>query len=286
MSDRDFRQMLENKWSCGKSVCVGLDSELSDIPQSMQKHNKRGRIKITRTIVAFNQEIVKATKDIVCAYKPNIAFYLKHGEVGMAILQRTIENIRIVAPDVPVILDAKYADINNTNTNYAEMSFDFLQADAITVHPYLGTEALKPFLERKEKGVIVLCRTSNPGAGEFQDVLINGESLYHRVAYNVANKWNKNNNCALVVGATYPEELYTIRRLVGNMPILIPDIGAQNGDIEKTISAGKDNRGKGIIINASRNIIFASNDRDFAQAARNETQRLNDLINHFLARKK
>ena len=285
MSERNFREMLENKWSQNKFVCVGLDSELDKIPQSMQK-NKNGRLKVTKTIVKFNRAIVEATKDIVCAYKPNMAFYLKHGEVGMAILQRTIENIHDTAPDVPVILDAKWADIGNTNGGYVETAFDFLQADAVTVNPYLSGEALQPFLAQKNKGIFVLCRTSNPGAGEFQDVLIHGESLYHRVAHNVATKWNKNNNCALVIGATYPEELYNIRRLVGDMPILIQGIGAQGGDVEKTVTAGKDSRGQGMIINSSRGIIFASSGPDFAQAARNETQKLHDLINHFLARKK
>lgn len=285
MSERNFREMLEKQWDQNKFVCVGLDSELDKIPKSMLK-NTNGRLKITKTIVKFNQAIVEATKDIVCAYKPNMAFYLKHGEVGMAILQRTIEHINIVAPDVPVILDAKWADIGNTNNGYVETAFDFLQADAVTVHPYLGGhEALQPFLAQKNKGVIVLCRTSNPGAGEFQDALINGESLYHRVARNVTTNWNKNNNCALVVGATYPEELYNIRRLVGDMPILIPGIGFQQKDVpleeqvKQAVTAGKDSRGKGMVINSSRGIIFASSNPDFAQAARRETQKLHDAIN-------
>lgn len=283
MENRNFRKMLEAQWEKGNFVCVGLDSEFSKIPESARRSGNERDIDIANTIVAFNRAIVEATKDIVCVYKPNVAFYETHGSDGLNALHRTIVYIHYIAPDVPVILDAKRADIGNTNAGYVKAAFDFLQADAITVHPYLGREALQPFLDQKDKGIIVLCRTSNPGAGEFQDlrVSVDGWKLYQLIAHYVARDWNKNSNCALVVGATYPEELEGVRQIVGDMPILIPGIGAQGGDVEKTVKAGKDSRGKGIIINSSRGIIFASNGPDFAEAARRETIKLRDLINQY-----
>lgn len=291
MSNRNFRQMLEDQWSRGNFVCVGLDSEFSKIPESARQPGNECEAysDVANTIVAFNRAIVEATKDIVCAYKPNIAFYEAYGNQGLAALHRTIVDIHIIAPDVPVILDAKRADIGNTNAGYVDAAFNFLQADAITVHPYFGAEALQPFLDCVDKGIIVLCRTSNSGAREFQDLIVwvsDGASgtampLYRFVAMQVAHEWNKNDNCALVVGATYPEELARVRKIVGDMPILIPGIGAQGGDVEKTVSAGKDSCGQGMIINSSRGIIFASKGEDFAEAARRETKKLHDLINEY-----
>ena len=318
MNNRNFRQMLEAQWSRGNFVCVGLDSKFGKIPECVVRgvmddprrgpESLRGDRLATECIVAFNHAIVEATRDIVCAYKPNPAFYEAHGDEGIGALQRTIADIHAIARDVPVILDAKRADIGNTNAGYVDAAFGFLRADAITVHPYLGAEALQPFLARAEKGVIVLCRTSNPGAGEFQDQHVylteeecqalfynefTGECtrdipndpitmpLYQYVALRVANHWNKNGNCALVVGATYPDELREVREIVGDMPILIPGIGAQGGDVEKTVSAGKDSRGQGIIVNSSRGIIFASKGADFAEATRRETENLRDLINQY-----
>jgi len=289
MNDRNFRQMLEAQWSRGNFVCVGLDSEFGKIPESARRSGNERDVSVANTVVAFNRAIVEATKDLVCAYKPNAAFYEAYGDEGIGALQRTIADIHAIAPDVPVILDAKRADIGNTNAGYVDAAFGFLRADAITVHPYLGAEALQPFLARAEKGIIVLCRTSNSGAGEFQDLLVrvsDGASetvmpLYRFVAMQVAHGWNKNGNCALVVGATYPDELARVRKLVGDMPILIPGIGAQGGDVEKTVSAGKDSRGQGMIVNSSRGIIFASKGADFAEAARRETEKLRDFINQY-----
>lgn len=302
MRNRNFRQMMEAQWSRGNFACVGLDSEWSRIPECMKGFRRSEFVVVT----SFNRVIVEATEDIVLAYKLNAAFYEAHGAEGIAALQRTIADIHAIAPDVPVILDAKRGDIGNTNAGYVEFAFDYLRADAITVHPYLGAEALQPFLDQKDKGIFVLCRTSNSGAGEFQDrdvwltdddqaEFFGGEAdedkereewpssvaLYKYVAYAVARRWNKNGNCGLVVGATYPDELGEIRGLVGDMPILIPGIGAQGGDVGKTISAGKDSRGQGMIINSSGGIIFASKGVDFAQAARGETQKLHDLINQY-----
>jgi len=278
--------MLEAQWSRGNFVCVGLDSEFSKIPESARQNGNNFTISIADTITFFNGAIVEATKNLVCAYKPNSAFYEAHGEEGIAVLRRTIADIHAIAPDVPVILDAKRGDIGNTNAGYVDWAFNFLQADAITVHPYLGAEALQPFLAQENKGIIVLCRTSNPGAGEFQDLLVNDEEpLYRFIARRVASKWNKNGNCALVVGATYPDELREVRGIVGDMPILIPGIGFQQKNVSleeqarQVVSNGKNSRGQGMIINSSRGIIFASKSADFAEAAYHETLKLHNFIN-------
>jgi len=282
--------MIETRWSHGNFVCVGLDPEIEKLPQPFQfRHTEYSPQTVESEFVGFCKHIVQATADLVCAYKPNSAFFERHGEQGWQALCRIIEVIHEIAPDVPVILDAKRADIGNSNAGYVDAAFGFLQADAITVHPYLGAEALQPFLDQKNKGIIVLCRTSNPGAGEFQNMDVSGDvvphprytQLYKYIAHRVANHWNKNGNCALVVGATYPEELAEVREIVGNMPILIPGVGAQGGDVEKTVRAGMDNRRQGMIINSSRGIIFASKGPDFAEAARRETEKLHNLINQY-----
>lgn len=291
---RNFREMLEAQWSHNNFVCVGLDSKYTEMPESVTRRSVASIDKI----VAFNSAIVDATHDLVCAYKPNIAFYATYGVVGWHALRETVAYIRRVAPDVPIILDAKRGDIGNTNDGYVGEAFDVFEADAVTVHPYLGGEALKPFLDHVDKGVIVLCRTSNPGAGEFQDMQVSYQSakvsecthivpFYQYVAKRVAEEWNKNGNCALVVGATYPEELREVRQIVGNMPILIPGVGFQQKDtplekqVEQVVSMGKDSRGWGMIINSSRGIIFSSKGADFAEAARRETLKLHNLINQY-----
>jgi orotidine-5'-phosphate decarboxylase len=293
-------EMLRARWEKSNFICVGLDSELDKIPESVHKRvraffgNERSP-NITDVIVAFNRAIVEATRDIVCAYKPNSAFYEAHGNEGIAALRRTIIDIHTIAPDIPIILDAKRADIGNTNNGYVKMAFEYLDVDAITVHPYLGQEALQPFLDRADNGIIVLCRTSNPGAGEFQDKEVADDEnkpnsympFYKYVAHRVANHWNKNGNCAIVVGATYPHELQEVRRIVGDMPILIPGVGFQQKDVplekqvEQVVSAGKNSRKEGMIINSARGIIFASKGADFAEAAHRETLKLQNFINQY-----
>ena len=279
MPIRNFHHLLEKNWSHGRFVCVGLDSEFSKLPAATRHYNSQGEPDIAGSIVAFNRAIIEATKDLVCSYKPNSAFYEAYGTAGMVALQETIAIIHEVAPEVPVILDAKRGDIGNTNNGYITSAFDFLKADAITLHPYMGKKSLQPFLDRAEKGIIILCRTSNEGAEEFQNLSINGEELYKKIAHHISTQWNQNNNCGLVVGATCPDELREVRALVGNMPLLIPGIGAQGGSVEKTVAAAKDQHGNGMIINSSRGIIFASGEKDFAEAARRETEKLHKLIN-------
>ncbi len=270
-----FISKLEHCWQQGNFVCVGLDSDYEQLPIAVKQSGS-----VEEALFVFNREIIDATYDLVCAYKPNAAFYEAQGEAGLRALMRTMYYIRETYPTIPVILDAKRADIGSTNAGYVSAAFDMLGVDAITVHPYLGKEALAPFLARKEKGIIVLAKTSNPGSGEFQDMLVGEarEPLYQVVARHVAQSWNANGNCAVVVGATYPAELQKVRAMVGDMPILIPGIGVQGGEIAVTVSAGKDSRGWGMIINSSRGIIYASRSQDFAEAARQATEQLRNEI--------
>ncbi len=271
MAQTTFLAKLERHWQRGKFVCVGLDPEYGRLPAVLKTQGT-----IEETVFSFNREIINATHDLVCAYKPNSAFYEALGEDGLRALHRTVQYIREQYPEIPVILDAKRADIGNTNQGYVAAAFDQLGVDAITVHPYLGKEALGPFLERKDKGIIVLVKTSNPGSGEFQDLLVGEERmpLYQVVARRIARDWNIHGNCGLVVGATYPEELRQVRAIVGDIPLLIPGLGAQGGDVAATVQAGRDSRGWGMILNSSRGILYASGQEDFAQAARVATERL------------
>jgi orotidine-5'-phosphate decarboxylase len=265
-----FKQKLEQKWQQGKFLCVGLDPVLEKLPTHFAKSPS--------SILEFNRAIIDATADMACAFKPNSAFYEAFGAEGIAVLAQTVSYIKDNYPDIPVILDAKRGDIESTNLGYTQSTFDVLGADAITIHPYLGRTAIQPFLDYKDKGIIILVRTSNPRAGEFQDLKLDGKPLYQHVAQKIASEWNTNNNCAVVVGATYPEELKVVREIIGDMPILIPGIGAQGGDLEKTVKAGQDSRGWGMIISASRSIIYASNGEDFAQKARCEAEKMHRQI--------
>ncbi len=269
-------------------VCVGLDSAIEKIPSHLQQERYPQ--------FTFNKAIIDATAPFVCAYKPNSAFYEARGEAGMKELKMTFDYIHSTYPDIVSIMDAKRADIGSTNEGYVKYIFDYLNADAITLHPYLGKEALAPFLKREDKGCIILCKTSNPGSGEFQDIEINSLDpglrrddtgsdsslkMYEYVAQQVSQKWNENNNCMLVVGATYPEQMRKIRSVTGDMPFLVPGIGAQGGDVEKTVCAGMDSNKRGMMINSSRGIIFASNGEDFAQKAGEEARKLRDEINRY-----
>lgn len=257
MQNRRFQALLNINFHEKRFLCVGLDSDVSKIPSG-------------QTQLSFNRAIVEATKDLIAAYKPNVAFYEANGLKGLETLKKTIQFILGEAPQTVVILDAKRADIGNTNVGYAKAAFDELKADAITLNPYLGGEALKPFLDYQNKGCFILCRTSNEGGKEFQDLKVNGEPLYLKVAKQVSQHWNKNKNCGLVVGATFPEELKKIREAVPDLPFLIPGVGAQGGDY-KTVLAASGNNG---LINVSRSVIFASNGPNFAEAARNELLKL------------
>lgn len=255
-------------------VCVGLDSDLEKIPKHL--------LTCKDPVFTFNKTIIDATYDLVCAYKPNIAFYEAQGIKGLRSLGKTIDYLQKKYSEIPVILDAKRGDVGHTNLAYIKLIFDYLNVDAVTLHPYLGKESLLPFLNLKNKFFFILCRTSNPGAGELQDLKVKEKKLYQYLAEKVVKDWNFNHNCGLVVGATYAEELRIVREIVGDMTLLIPGIGKQGGEVKKTVEAGKNSQGSGMIINSSRGIIFASDRKDFAQTARKKTKELKNNINQFL----
>lgn len=256
-----FLDKLKSKWSEGKFVCVGLDPDYSKLPKELRNGNS-----VEEDLISFNQNIIDQTADLVCSYKLQSAYYEVFGETGWRVLKKSVEYIQQKNSDIPLILDAKRGDIGSSNEAYAKAIFDYLGFDAVTVHPYLGKEALEPFLKRADKGIIILVRTSNPGAPEFQDLLVGQDQkpLYQVVAERIYKDWNKNGNCGIVVGATYPQELKKIRKIVGDIPILVPGIGAQGGDLKTTIENGLDSRGQGLIISSSRGIIFAPNPKDAA----------------------
>ena len=250
-------------------VCVGLDPEVERFPASLRTR--------ARAIEEFNRAIIDATADLVCAYKPQIAHYAALAAEEQ--LQATIRYIRERAPGVPVILDSKRGDIGSTAGKYATEAFGRYAADAVTVNPWLGHDSLEPFLEYADKGVVVLCRTSNAGARELQDLEVGGRKLYQVVAEKVAREWNTRGNCLLVVGATYPDELADIRARTGEMTFLVPGVGAQGGDVEKAVRSGRRSDGKGLVINSSRGILYASDGEDFATAARRATLELRAAVN-------
>lgn len=252
-------------------LCVGLDPEPSRLPEAL-----RGK---ADAVFEFCRAIVDATADLVCCFKPQIAHFAAQRAEGA--LERLIAHIHDAHPGVPVILDAKRGDIGSTARHYATEAFDRYRADAITANPYLGRDSVQPFLDRAERGVILLCRTSNPGARDLQDLDVGGRPLYQHVAQLVARDWNGNGNCALVVGATYPGELAAVRALVGDLPILVPGVGAQGGDVAAVLRNGKNAQSAGLIISSSRAILYASGGADFADAARGEAQNLRDEINRY-----
>jgi orotidine-5'-phosphate decarboxylase len=247
-------------------LCIGLDPDRTKLPPHTGQFE-------------FNRRIIDATADLASVYKPNPAFYEALGLPGIQALKDTCDYLRQHHPDTPIIIDSKRADIGNTNQGYTEYIFDYLGADAVTVPPYMGGESLAPFLDRADKGIIVLCRTSNPGAGEFQDLRVDGKPLYRAVARAAAGPWNKHGNIALVVGATYPRELGAIRELVGpEIPILVPGVGAQGGSVADLVPAGLGARGRGIMVNASRGVIFADDPRRAAQQIRDEINKYREEV--------
>jgi len=258
-----FNQQLQSAWaSQGSMLCVGFDPDPKRLPADLQG-NAEG-------FFEFCREIADATADLVCAFKPQFAYFAS--QRAEAQLEKLIKHLKDKHPHIPVILDSKRGDIGSTADHYALEAFDRYGADAVTVNPYMGFDTIEPYLKYAGKGVIVLCRTSNPGGSDLQflNVAPNGEPLYLHVAKLAAQQWNSSGQISLVVGATFPEEIAKVRAIVGEMPLLIPGIGAQGGDIDATVSAGKiaDKPGAGMIINSSRAILYASSGSDFAQAAR------------------
>jgi len=260
-----FTDKLLNASRRNKSwLCIGLDPD----PELMPKVE----------VLQFNKAIIEATCDLVCAYKPNLAFYEALGTEGLAILEETV---KCIPGHIPVIGDAKRGDIGNTAKAYARALFSVLGFDAATVSPYLGFDSIEPFIDYRDKGVFILCRTSNKGAADFQDLSIDGLPLYEVVAKK-AKEWNIHGNIGLVVGATYPEELKRVRSICSEMLLLIPGIGAQGGDLASAVDYGADARGEKAIINVSRQILYASREKDFAQAARNVAEKIRNQINSYL----
>ncbi|HWR82665.1 MAG TPA: orotidine-5'-phosphate decarboxylase [Candidatus Deferrimicrobium sp.] len=247
-------------------ICLGLDID----PKRMPPDYAKG----TKAMFDFCRRVIDATADVVCAYKPNLAFYECLGAEGWSLLTQIMARI----PDeIPVIIDAKRGDIGNTASFYADALFDQLQADWVTLNPYMGYDSLRPFLEYKDKGIFVLCLTSNPGAKDFQLLHVDGIPLYRVVAEKVYY-WNKDHNCGLVVGATVPGQLKEIRQIAGDMPLLIPGVGTQGGSIDKAAVLGTDNFRRTAVINVSRSVLYASREEDFAQKARQELILLNKTI--------
>ena len=225
----------------------------------------------------FNRAIVDATAEFACAFKPQIAYYAAQGAEDQLVL--TIRHIRENHPHAVVILDAKRGDVGSTADMYAREAFDRYGADAVTVNPYMGGDTLKPFLDRKDKGVIVLCKTSNPGSGDFQDLRVGARTLYETVAWKAQNSWNVNNNVALVVGATFPEQLAKVRAAAPDLAFLVPGVGAQGGELGPVVKSGLRADGLGLIINSSRGIIHADRSEKFAEAARRKAGELHEEIN-------
>jgi orotidine-5'-phosphate decarboxylase len=270
----NFTEMIAGAWTKNNSLlCVGLDPDPAKFPAHLKDPPD--------AIFRFCAEIVDATADLACAFKPQIAYFAARRAEDQ--LEALIAHIHAKHPGIPVILDAKRGDIGSTAEQYAIEAFERYQADAVTVNPYMGRDSVEPWLAYKDKGVILLCRTSNPGGSDlqFQKVGAGGTALYELVAEKVAKDWNTTGQCALVVGATFPGEIARVREIVGDLPLLVPGIGAQGGDVEATVKAGRTANGTGLMINSSRAILYASKGEDFASVARQVALETRDAINRY-----
>lgn len=270
-ADPPFVDRLRLRWRQSSSLlCVGLDPDPARFPRCLAGRDD--------AIFEFCKSIVESTHDLVCAFKPQIAYFAS--QRAEAQLEALIQHIKATYPDIVVVLDAKRGDIGSTAEHYAREAFERYRADAVTLSPYLGFDAIAPFLAYADKGAIVLCRTSNAGGSDLQCANVSGRPLFEHVARLVSGSWNAQGQCALVVGATYPSELALVRQIVGEMPLLVPGIGAQGGDIEATVKAGQTPQG-GMMINSSRAILYAGNGEDFGDAARRVALETRDAINRF-----
>ena len=249
-------------------LCVGLDPDPDQMPRSFDH--------VHQAAFHFSKAIVDATADTVCAFKPQFAYFAS--QRAEPELERLCHYIRETYPDVLLILDAKRGDIGPTAVQYAREAFERYGADVVTVNPYLGTDSIEPFLAYPQHGIFILCRTSNPGSGDFQSLDVGGQPLYAQVATRAAAEWSTIGQCGLVVGATYPDELGAVRAIVGDMPILVPGVGAQGADVDATVAAGAAADGFGMVINSSRAILYASSGDDFAEAAARQAVATRDAI--------
>ena len=271
-----FMQALRARWqSADTLVCVGLDPEPAKFPARFAAD--------ADAVFAFCRDIADATAEYACAFKPQIAHFAALGAEDS--LQRLIAHLHAAHPGVPVILDAKRGDIGSTAQRYVAEAFERFEADAVTANPYLGRDSVQPFLDRSDKGVVILCRTSNPGAADLQDLPVphggGTRPLYQHVAETIARDWNGHGNVSLVVGATWPEQLREVRAIVGDMPFLVPGVGAQGGDVEALVTHAKTADGTGLMVSSSRAILYASSGDDYADAAAREARTLRDAINRF-----
>ena len=268
----NFTQQLAATWQTTQSLlCVGLDPDPAKFPAHLKDRSE--------AIFEFCKTIVDATADLACSFKPQIAYFAAHRAEDQ--LEALIAHIHENHPGIPVILDAKRGDIGATAEQYAIEAFERFRADAVTVNPYMGRDSVEPYLAYPDKGVILLCRTSNAGGSDLQFLDVGGEKLYERVARLAAEQWNTTGQIGLVVGATFPAEIARVREIVGDMPLLVPGIGAQGGDIEATVNAGKTSKTTGLMINSSRAILYAGKDENYAEAARRVAQETRDSINRY-----
>lgn len=271
-----FIEKLSSAWNANNSLlCVGLDPDIAKFPLHLQQQPD--------AIFSFCKEIIDATAATACAFKPQIAYFSALRAEDQ--LEAICDYLRKTYPNIPIVMDAKRGDIGATAEQYAREAFERYGADAVTVSPYMGFDSVAPYLEWKDRGAIVLCRTSNAGGSDLQFLKVDGVPLYLHVARLVSEKWNTNGQCGLVVGATFPQELAQVRSIVGDMPLLVPGVGAQGGDIQATVNAGKTAKGFGMMINSSRAILYATPDRatgeNFAQAAGRVALETRDAINRF-----
>lgn len=269
-----FMDTLRSRWQAADTlVCVGLDPDPSKFPAKLADDPD--------AVFNFCRDIIDASAGFACAFKPQIAHFAALGAEDA--LERLIAHVHTAHPGIPVILDAKRGDIGSTAQHYATEAFDRYRAHAVTANPYLGRDSLQPFLDRADRGVVILCRTSNPGAADLQDLPVPGATgerpLYQHVAETIARDWNGNGNCALVVGATWPEQLREVRAIVGDMPLLVPGVGAQGGDAQAVVRNACTPDGTGLMISSSRAILYASSGDDYAEAAANAARELRDTIN-------
>lgn len=265
-----FIASLKQRWNQSQSLlCVGLDPDINRLPQSVADSKT--------CFFDFCTAIVDATAHYACSFKPQIAYFASRGAEEE--LEGIIEYIHQNYPDIPVVLDAKRGDIGSTAKHYAKEAFERFKADAVTLSPYMGFDSVEPYLEYRDKGAILLCRTSNRGGNDIQMLQVDGKPIYQRVAELASGPWNLNGQLGLVVGATYPNEIAQVRAIVGDMPLLVPGVGAQGGDINACVNAGMTADRCGMMINSSRAILYASSGEDFREAAANVAKQTRDAIN-------
>lgn len=267
-----FTKKLNAAWESNNSLlCVGLDPNWQRLPEHI-RHDEE-------PIFEFCKKIIDATHDLVCAYKPQIAYFAALEAEDQ--LQKTLNYLSETYPNIPIILDSKRGDIGSTAQMYAQEAYQRYGADAVTVNPYMGKDSAQPFLDYKDKGVVFLCRTSNQGAQDIQDLEVDGVPVYEKVAQMISANWNQNGNACLVVGATWPEQMKRLREICGDMPFLVPGVGAQGGDVKALVEAGQTNNGTGLIVNSSRSVLYASSGNGFEMAARKEALSTRDAINQY-----